>query len=178
LNGMKFNEVRFVGNKKFKDKKKLPDGQEWEQLSSWPDELKAWFKASSGVEFVSSMPVPPTPPSEPAPVESAAPAEPPPDPRVTGARTPAQAAAGLTMEPTVSPHTPYEYRLTAPLTIGTIEKLAYVILKCRGRGTNLLRLISKDNVPLDDLTKHSPFDGNPILVNHREFHYLAQEHGL
>ena len=66
----------------------------------------------------------------------------------------------------------YTYRMRVSLTVGSLAKLSKLIHKCRGRGSRVLQIETKEGVvlPLGDLGQ--------ILVNDVEFPLFALDAGL
>ena len=64
LNEMKYGEVRFIGDEKFKKPEALENPDDWAGLPSWPESLRPYFQEAQG-----KPPLPPggTPPPSPAP---------------------------------------------------------------------------------------------------------------
>ena len=212
INGMRYGEVKFFKGKKYKDRKKLPEGADWDTLSSWPDDLKPWFKEARGeapVQPAQEAPPPAVPPVSPVPEAPAnpAPAEaegesykslPPelvaevlsamPTPVTTPKPEPKKADLSITPighpasvqdnTPVLAPGAVFEYHLQASLSMDTLDKLARIIAFCMGRGTNPLRLISRNGTSLDDFIKHPPFNGTAVRVNPAQFYILAQHDGI
>jgi hypothetical protein len=154
LNSMRYKEVRFVGNKKYKDAKKLPEGQKWEVLPTFPDDLKSFFEVETQVVEIPKEKPPVVEQMSLAPVEIS--------PIL------AVPANGL-----------FEYKLKEPLKARTLRVLADVIIRCKGRGTHQLKVLTQDGVDLTAvLYQHKPFYGKPVNVNANEFYYLANAMGL
>ena len=175
MNEMKYGEIRFAGNKKFKDKKKAEAaGYKWEEMQRYPDELKPWLSLARDED-----PTPPagTPPDDAGntPPVTAAPAK---TEGTVGVTTPAMPVAipmsDLPQDVVVAASTGgmFEYRLTAPLTLKTMIILADVIRQCRRKGTATLKLKARDGTPLDDWTDQ------PVQVSPTTFYVLAQHYGI
>ena len=62
---MKYGEIRFIGNKKYKNAKKIPEGFIWDQMQRYPDELKPWLSDARGENPLQLPPPPVTPTPEP-----------------------------------------------------------------------------------------------------------------
>lgn len=196
LNGMRYGEVRFIGNKKYKDKSKLPEGYQWENLPSWPDDLRPWFKEAQGAPPAAAS-APPAPPPAPAvpvapegqPGPSAAPEEstpveavPVPEqvaPQVMAQSSFAPAPAsqfemrGSAGMVTTAPGADYTFRLQAPLCYKTAFHLASVLKKCLGGGTSKLQLRTAQDLPIPGWD-----GGTVVLVNPQNFEFLARHYNL
>jgi DNA polymerase I-like protein with 3'-5' exonuclease and polymerase domains len=157
LNGMRFKEVRFIGNKKYKDAKKLPEGQLWEQLPSVPEDLTTFLKLED--KFESPVEVPPMS------VETI-------EVKKSTITLPEYASALPAGEV-------FEFRLKEDLSFSLIKTLSDVIIYCWGKGTHRLKVITKDGEDLTNiLYQKPPFNGKPVTVNGVEFHIIATSQGL
>lgn len=182
INSMVHKEVKFVGNKKLKDKKKCPEGVDYESLPSWPNELMPWFKLARGEngEVVTSGGVFATYGDvAQQPVEAAVQHQ---EPIVKDQpMTPAMAVANHAYLGIPEPldTTPWEFVLDAPLTPDTVVKLANLIVKNRGRGTTRLKVRTRDGatINLDDELAQIGVKV-PILVLKSEFESMARYLGL
>jgi len=171
LNSMHFGEVKFIGNKKIKGAKKTPDGHRWEDLQCYPDELVPWFgeeeAASADASLASTMNrVGGEDDDQPPPSAPSGPAEPAPETAATGAQ--------VAEEIPVPEGEAFEFRLTVPLTVGTMERLAGVLARTRDRGTRILKLLANDGTPLD----LSAAFGEEVQVHYNHFMSLAELDGL
>jgi len=172
LNSMVAREARFIGDKKYKDKSKLPDGADWDSLPSWPDSLRPWFPVAQGVPTPSDGGKSPTTPSSSnSPTGST--------PPILGVGSAAKPEStpippSLKMGP---PNTPpggvYEFRIGVPLVPSLLHVLAELIHKCRGQGTKTLRLVAPSGEMLEGWDSDSP-----VLVDDQAFYYLARDRGL
>jgi DNA polymerase I-like protein with 3'-5' exonuclease and polymerase domains len=153
LNDMVAGEVRFDGDKKVKPPKAPGAGASEEEMAQYQSARAAWeakpnFPASI-VSFMTDeqkaryLRGPSTPTAAPAP------------------SSPAPAPVDVAL-PQVS-FDPVEYALHAPLTEDVCERLAEVILQCKGRGQSPLRLKAADGQPL------TGWSTEPILVNEIDF---------
>jgi len=168
LNAMRYKEVRFVGDKKFYKAEDLPEGENWDTLSSWPAKLIPLFGEA---QDDGSGPDSPPPGSTPAPPTSDTdPSEPPATPGSIGARSVEDGA------PKVDVGGEYLYRLSSPLTMDTILKLGEVISQCRNGGTRVLKLQSREGESLDGWVGQLGLE--EFLVSDQQFYFLAQERGL
>lgn len=172
LNSMVAREARFIGDKKYKDKSKLPDGVDWDSLPSWPDSLRPWFPVAQGVPTPSNGGKSPSIPSS-----SNTP---------TGS-TPPILGVGSAAKPESTPNPPslrigppntppggvYEFRIGVPLVPSLLHVLAELIHKCRGQGTKTLRLVAPSGEVLEGWDSDSP-----VLVDDQAFYYLARDRGL
>lgn len=109
------------------------------------------------------------------PVEGVEPTETPPPNKGTPVEQ-ALAIASQSKEqfepPKVTPKQPYRHVVhSSKLSYGVMEKLAHLIMKCEGRGTQPLHLVTEDGDPLLPLE-------TPILVSATEFKILAGQQGL
>jgi len=156
---MEYGEIRFVGNQKYKKEKAEKAGYVWNEMQRYPDELKLWL-SKAREDKNTTPPEQGNPPPEsdgmpPSPIRAALVGSDLPEPVVTAA-----SSGGC-----------FEYRLNAPLTIGTLIKLADIIHQCRQRGTSQLRLLSREGEVLDGW-------GKDIRVSPTTFYVLAQHYGL
>lgn len=185
LNGMRYREVRFEGDKKVKEPK-APSRKDfdspadydaalekyqaakaaWEAMPhSYPATLRKCFKQAGSTDpGESSTPAEASPPSTEPPIVAEGPA---------------------VVEPPVTEvdfHPPrggkpgdfYDFTLKAPLTAPTCVALSEVIATCKGRGTRKLRLKLPDGSFLEGWGG----DKGGILVNDQQFYYLAEAKGL
>lgn len=174
LNSMRAGEVRFKGNKKYKKPEEAAaNGLDWESLSSFPEDLAPYFKVQSFGAVPSPSPSVGAPTETPpnAPPEASPPAV----PTTPTAPSPAAEAppAGLKKGDV------FRYILSSPLTLGTMRHLARVILRCRDRGTKILHVVSRDGTNLTEMPEWAEHvSTDPILVNEKEFFFLARDRGL
>ena len=184
LTAMRAGEVRFVGEKKYKDQsnhknERIPEGMVWEQMQKFPDSLKDLFQNKDlGVPAPPSPPAsspPPTPPASSPPPAQATPQGPPAQVMSPPAPTmPAVQEMSLGASP--SSGGKCVYRLNAPLTLETVYRLAEIIRQCRAGGTSLLVLQSSTGENLDGWLK--TFNHPEVLVSDVEFRVLAKSNGL
>jgi len=177
MDEMKYGEVRFVGNKKFKSKEKAEEkGYNWDQLQRYPDDLKPWISiANKSAPEAPSTPPAQQPPSTTIPPDVIAPV-PPTAPQGDAEKVGAATIPMMDLPKEVLAAASggvFEYRLSAPLTLGTLIKLADVIRQCRHRGTALLRLVSRTGEQLNDWS-----GGQDIRISPTTFYVLAQNHGI
>lgn len=167
LNGMTYKEVRFIGNKKYKDQSKLPADQVWDQLSSWPEDLRPWFKAAQssgdptpddGNTGGGGSPVVTTPQVKAPEMDT---------PKIPSTLMAARMA-------TVAGHRPGEpwtYRLKTNLTILTMHRLADIIHHCRDSGTSVLHLEDANGTSLDAWAGYADVD--QVRVSPNQFLWAA-----
>ncbi|MFA6235207.1 MAG: DNA polymerase, partial [Bacteroidota bacterium] len=187
---MKFGEIRFIGNKKYKTPKKIPEGMDWKLMQRYPDELKPWLSEARGEK----APIPPTPPVSPPPsdpppsqdtisVPSESPVSPivilkdPPLPRADSIST-GSPPAGIPQDVPKDVAAAinggvFTYQLKVPLTLGVVIRLSDVIHQCQNRGMALLKLVSRTGESLDEWSK-----GQEIRVSPTTFYVLAQHYGI
>lgn len=147
-------------------------GPEWEPLP-----LEAAPTEAPAPQSAPASPAPPAP--EPAPQQAsvAAPASPTPETAEGTPEAAPEAPAAPQSAPTAGPESisyltpgePFEYRLRE-LGIGVAEKLAHVIVSCRGRGSHPLRIVG----PSGDVI----WSNAGIVVSDVEFQTLAKYHGI
>lgn len=145
--------------------------------------LKAQAILKKELGIVPAETTPETPPPPPVPDEAPATGVP---PNAIVPKTVASTAAP--MAPTITTATaegppklakgePYEFKLKVPLTLETVNRLAEVILKSRGKGTRVLKLVSAQGDSLDQWLEHANH-GEPIIVSEVLFYAFAHERGL
>ena len=162
----KWDEIRFIGDTKYKKAKDLPAGYDWDELPTWPASLAPYFPEAQGKE-----PSPPPPKSNP-PSEEGSPSE--------DAQTALEDASPsedaledvqiAPPPPSRAAGTPHVHRINGPLTLDLALRLAYVIQHCRDNGTKPLVLHDQDGNELMGWAEE------PVLVSAQEFHIVAQEH--
>lgn len=190
INGMTYKEVRFLGNTKLKDKKKCPEGVDFDSLPTWPDELKPWFRSARGENTDTPLNTYVPGPISDAPVTATVVA-----PTVTMDDVSTQSLVSSSEPPVSSSmvvaniahlgmpkpidNSSWEFKLDALLTPDTVAKLARVIVKNRGRGMTPLkiRLVDGSYLDLDHYLSQSGVK-TPILVNPLTFDASALDHGL
>jgi DNA polymerase I-like protein with 3'-5' exonuclease and polymerase domains len=170
LNEMRHGEVRFIGDTKYGKPEKLPPGQNWDTLPSWPESLRPWFKEAQGQAPVSATPI--SIPSTPAPTEGPDTPEQPQQVETAPESTPA---------PQPMPEIPvaegeFLFHLTAPMDTLTAVKLGTIIAKAtRTRGTRKLRIMGPDG---KEITGWEDALGQIIKVSPVQFLALAEVEGL
>ena len=196
LNEMKWGEVRFDGDTEYTEKdrdavpSKLPPGQVWDDMPNFPSALAPLFnnKGPGGVgvnDGYNDSPLPQEGPPEggsPPPSNESGGAPP---PAADPTPAPTQAAVAADSTPTVSqpavprlaPGETYEFRLAASLSLETINRLARILRKCRGRGSQILRLVSAEGESLDDWVQVGN-GGQPLRIHAGTFYTLAHDAGL
>jgi len=146
LNGMRYGEVRFIGNKKYKDKGKLPEGYTWESLPSWPEDLRLWFKEAQGAAPAVPPPpvsLPPTPMA--TPVEGAQTLMTLDRAQSSFAPTPAPQYENRNGQGTMTATGEYIFRMQSPMLHKTAVQLAGVIQSHMGKGTARLKIHSSQD---------------------------------
>jgi DNA polymerase I-like protein with 3'-5' exonuclease and polymerase domains len=187
LNAMRAGEVRFIGNKKYKKAKDLPDGHDWDTLPSFPDDLAPYFQCKTlddtpptSTDSGGGTTPPPTPPSPTTP--STPPESPPPAADSSQGVSPSSSekpAPKLPPKPskaTEEGHAVFEYHIEPPWTLSKMLVLADLIRKCRNQGLEELRLVGPDGSSLDSWREACGHP--PVLVNGQQFHILAEDCGL
>jgi DNA polymerase I-like protein with 3'-5' exonuclease and polymerase domains len=185
LNAMRYKEVRFIGNKKIKSADKCPEGHNWDLLPSFPSELQPWFKESGGTGMAPTTPVVPVT-TDSIPVKAPTPTP------VTAPESLTVAVPVQTLIPTPIPnssqpvfedkfsHIPpggtWTFKLSAPLMPSTASKLADVIRSCRGHGTRVLKLQTRNGESLEGWEEG--LGVGSIQVSPQEFDILARNRGL
>ena len=162
LNEMRHGEIRFIGDTKYKKPEKLPAGQDWDALSSWPESLRPWFKEAQGQAPAASPPTTPAPtggeqgPEEPQPAEAPAPA---PVPEIPVADS------------------EFLFQLSAPMDTLTAVKLGALIAKVSRKkgGTRKLRIMGPDG---KEILGWEDALGQDIKVTPVQFLALAEVEGL
>lgn len=175
VNGITFKEVRFVGNKKIKDKSKCPEGMNFDDLAHWPDALLPWFKVAQGfAPNKTAIPLVSAPAATPqAAVGESFTMEPPANLSAIGSSM--SRASPVAME-APTPAKDWEFKLEAPLTASTVAKLASVIFNNRGRGMSPLTVRTMSGEVLDLEPELQKFGVKfPILVSRYEFDAAARQ---
>ena len=105
---------------------------------------------------------------EPVQVEETAPETPEPPPSLGSIGASLGTPTMVSNAPKISEGV-YEFQLTKPLTLGVLERIADVIVKCDKKGRARLKLLDMrgGDVPLDRIFPE------PIMVNPSEFYFLA-----
>jgi len=183
---MQFGEIRFIGDKKYKDAKKIPSGAVWEEMQRYPDELKPWISLASQesstnpVYEVEAVAVPakeePVVEKEVIQVISMGTSEialmksEPVMPPVPNPGTSAQHSEVPREIAAVANGGIFTYQLNAPLSVGTMIKLAEVVHQCRNRGMAVLKLVTRTGEILSW--------NEEIRVSPTTFYVLAQHYGI
>jgi len=119
----------------------------------WPDELKPYFPKAIAKQTAATDP-------------TATGAEP-----TSGTPSPARATAEAPAESEAKPSNGvYTHTMQGALTTVRAYRLSEVIVKCAGRGTSKLRVLTSDGAEIDY--------GPAVQVNHVEFRVWAREAGL
>jgi DNA polymerase I-like protein with 3'-5' exonuclease and polymerase domains len=152
LNAITYDEVRFVEDKAYDEKKAKKAGYEWETLTQrLPNALQGYFVFDNIETPVSPLSIaPPTP----------------------------KVSTAMSVD-TFEPGDVYTYQLKSTLTPATIQKLSKVIYKTYNQGTQRLRILTNDGVELTGW--ESPLLGEgqtDIRVNASWFATLAQVESL
>lgn len=160
--GMTHKEVRFIGNKKYKDPKKLPEGVDWDTLSSWPDALKPWFSLARGENG-------PTSPLIPTPAAS--------EPTTTvGAVTIIPSNIPKPRMDLSAPGEPYVYRLRSDMSPKTAVALATLLAECSDKGTRPIRLVAKTGEPIEGWLEEAGL--KELKIDATTFDILARKANL
>jgi hypothetical protein len=187
LNAMRYREVRFEGNKKYKEPQKpkpeaFKTAEEFHQAlaefpgklaawkamqHSWPEELRMWFRDAGGN---------PTPSSG-----GGLPSETPPAPvDVTPASLSVMANPVLSVTAPEQVAVPagedFVYRLRSAMSLRGASELAHIIMHCMNKGTSTLHLVSSTGQPI--LGWESELGVQAIKVNPQEFFTLARYRDL
>jgi DNA polymerase I-like protein with 3'-5' exonuclease and polymerase domains len=184
LNGMTYGEVRFIGNKKYKDPKKLPEGYVWDNLPSWPEALQPWFKIAGGQGAAPVVAPPLAPPAAAPETAPAAPSETAPVVHETQAALPAAVTVAATPSTFVvsAPSKPdingevYTYRLRNNMTVKTAQALAELIRETANRGTRLLKLQAKSGEAIEGWLDEAGI--GPVRIDAMTFEVLARKANL
>jgi hypothetical protein len=194
LNAMVYKEVRFIGNTKYTDPKEkgakpLPEGYVWEEMPSWPEVLRPFFKAvteppasfkdqpqqeSPVVETIPEAPEPDRPVNEQTPIPVPLEHESVPATPVLEPRPPEPIPQDAYVIPDVPSGDVFEFRLHTDLTLGVMFRLASVIYRCKNKGTRVLRILTREGKPMDEITNQY----GKIIVNPMTFVTLAQDEQL
>jgi hypothetical protein len=178
INAMRHGECRFLGNKKIKDKDKIPEGYTWDSLPKWPDDLKPFIKVIGGESI--TIEAPPTPVVVSSTEEKPQAIEENPQTQlsvVEQTQAVSEPVAVAIMETTQymqnSKSTDsWEFQLNQALKAETLVNLSQVITLSKGSGTRVLLLKTKNGVTLTD------WSDNPVTVNPLTFLAYAQVYGL
>lgn len=173
LNGMRYREVRYIGDKKYKSPDKLPEGYVWDALPSWPDSLINLFSEAqrnppSAVVAESAGPLSSEPSAFERPevreaiVEAA---------RKQGNPNAVVGGGPLVDMPNLERGSVVTHQVSqSNLSVGMMFTLAEVITKCRG-GSNPLRIVIRE-------TGEALWDGPEVLVDANMFVVLANAEGV